>query len=62
VVLGDKLIGISQEGMVTVLSASGEFEKLGEVDLAEVVRATPAASTTHLLIRTNKHLICITAP
>ena len=62
VVLGDKLIGISQEGMVTVVSASGEFEKLGEIDLAEVVRATPAASASHLLIRTNKRLICIAAP
>lgn len=62
VVLGDKLIGISQEGMVTVLSAGGEFEKLGAIDLAEVVRATPAASASHLLIRTNKRLICIVAP
>ncbi|MFO0924676.1 MAG: PQQ-binding-like beta-propeller repeat protein [Pirellulales bacterium] len=59
VVVRDRLIGISQEGLVTILAASDKFEKLGEINLEETCRSTPAVTKDALLIRTNKHLICI---
>ncbi|MEY4567356.1 MAG: hypothetical protein RLY14_2326, partial [Planctomycetota bacterium] len=34
---------------------------LGEVKLEETIRSTPAVTQNELLIRTDKHLICISA-
>ncbi len=59
VIAGDKLIGISEDGVVTILAASKKFEKLGEVKLGEDSSATPLVAADHLLIRTDKHLMRI---
>lgn len=56
VIVGGKLIGISEDGLVTILAASKDFEKLGEIKLGENTKATPCVGADYLLIRTEKHL------
>lgn len=62
VIAGDKLIGVAEDGTVTILSASETFEKLGSVKLDEVTRATPLVARDYVLIRTNSKLHCIGQP
>ena len=50
IVVGDKLLVISLEGEATVLRASDQFEKLGEVDLGGPVGATPAFAEGRLVV------------
>ncbi|GAB5406613.1 MAG: PQQ-binding-like beta-propeller repeat protein [Aureliella sp.] len=59
VVADGKLIGISEDGVVTILAASHKFEKIGEVKLGEDSSATPLVARDYLLIRTEKHLMRI---
>ncbi len=56
VILGDFLVGISQAGVVTVLAAEKEFRKIGEVELDQTVRSTPAATKNRVLIRSDEQL------
>jgi hypothetical protein len=56
VLLGNKLLGISQEGILTVLAADKSFAKIGEVALDQTVRSTPAATKDRLLVRTDEQL------
>ena len=56
VVLGNSLVGISQTGVVTALAADKIFRKLGEVDLGQTVRSTPAAIKNRVLIRSDEQL------
>ncbi len=56
VILGKHLVGISQTGLVTVLAASKEFQKIGEIDLNQTVRSTPAATKDRVLIRSDEQL------
>ena len=62
VIAGDKLIGIDEEGTVTILSASRSFQELGKVKLGEVTRSTPLVAENYLLIRTDTKLICVGKP
>ncbi len=62
VIAGDKLIGIAEDGTVTVLAASSGFNELGSVELGATCRSTPAVSEHFILIRTDKKLICIGKP
>lgn len=62
VIAGDKLIGIDEEGTVTILSASRSFQQLGKVKLGETTRSTPLVAENYLLIRTDTKLICIGKP
>ncbi len=59
VIIGGKLIGMSDDGVVTILAASHAYQKLGRIELGDVIRSTPAADATHLVIRTNSTLHCI---
>ncbi|MFO1064446.1 MAG: PQQ-binding-like beta-propeller repeat protein [Pirellulales bacterium] len=61
IIVGDKLIGIAEDGTLTVLSADSELKKLGEIKLGETTRSTPAATDQHLLVRTDSKLICVSA-
>lgn len=56
VIVGKALVGISQEGVVTALSASKSFAKVGEIDLEQTVRSTPAMTKNRLLIRSDEQL------
>lgn len=62
VIAGDKLIGVAEDGTVTVLSASSTFKNLGAVSLGEISRATPAVAEKFMLIRTESKLLCIGDP
>ncbi len=56
VVLGNSLVGISQDGVVTFLAADKQYRKLGEIALQQTVRSTPAATANRLLIRSDEQL------
>jgi outer membrane protein assembly factor BamB len=62
VIAGDKLIGIDEEGTVTILSASRSFQELGKVKLGEMTRSTPLLAEDYILIRTDSKLICVGKP
>ena len=59
IVVGDKMLVISLAGEATVLRASDEYEKLGEVDLGGPVGATPAFAEGCLLLRVDDELRCL---
>ena len=59
IAVGDKLLMISLGGEATVLRASDQFEKLGEIDLGGPVGATPAFAEGRLLIRVDDELRCL---
>ena len=62
VIAGDKLIGIAEDGTVTILAAAAEFSELGSIKLEETCRATPALSEHFILLRTQSRLICVGSP
>ncbi len=62
VIAGDKLVGISEDGTVTILAATAEFTELGRVKLEETCRATPALGEHFGLFRTASRLICVGRP
>ncbi len=59
VIAGDKLIGIADDGTVSVLSATREFKNFGTVNLGETIRSTPTLGDNYLLVRTDSKLICV---
>ncbi len=62
VLAGDKLIGIAEDGKVTILEASVSFRKVGELQLGDTTRSTPLVAENYLLLRTNSELICVGKP
>ncbi len=62
VIAGDKLIGIAEDGTVTILAASSGFNELGSVKLESTCRATPALSEHFMVLRTDARLMCIGKP
>jgi hypothetical protein len=62
VIAGDKLIGIAEDGTLTVLAATRDFKEIGTVELKETTRATPLVAEDYLLVRTNSKLICVGKP
>ena len=59
VILGNKLLNVSQDGVVNIFAASREFQKLGSVETGRPVRATIAADNTHIFLRTESELLII---
>ncbi len=59
VVLGGKLINVSQDGVVQVLEANREFKKVGSVETGRPVRATLAADADHVFLRTETELLIV---
>ncbi len=59
IIVGDKWLVISLDGIATILSATDRFKKLGEVDLGGPVGASPAFSDGRLLIRVGKEIRCL---
>ena len=62
VIAGDKLIGVDEEGTVTILAASRSFREFGRVKLGEVTRSTPLLAENYVLIRTDSKLMCVGKP
>lgn len=59
VVLGDKLINVSHDGVVNILATTREFKKLGAIETGRTVRSTIAADAKHVLLRTDSDLLII---
>lgn len=62
IIVGDKLIGITEDGILTVLSATNQFNNLGSVTLGDPTFATPAVTENFLLVRTDSKLLCVGKP
>lgn len=62
VIAGDKLIGVSENGVVTIVSASRSFQKLGSIELGDTIRSTPTLGEDYILLRTDSKLICVGKP
>ena len=62
VIAGDKLVGISEDGTLTVLAASDQFANLGSISLGDTCRATPYLAEDYMLLRTNSKMICVGNP
>ena len=56
---GDRLIGVSEDGDVIVLSASSSFEVLGGGSLGEPSHATPAVGTDAIYFRSFTQLMAL---
>lgn len=56
-----KLYCISEDGEVTIIAASDEYEELGRVPLNELSYSTPAVSGSNMLLRTESKLYCLKA-
>jgi outer membrane protein assembly factor BamB len=59
IVVGDKMLIISLDGMATILRAGDQFERLGQVDLGGPVGATPAFADGKLILRVGDELRCL---
>lgn len=62
VIAGDKLVGISDDGTVTVLAADRRYQQLGQVKLGQNIRSTPALREDCMLLRTDTTLLRIGKP
>jgi outer membrane protein assembly factor BamB len=49
----------NENGLLTVLAAGREAKKLGEIDFAAPVYATPVAANGVLYVATDKHLYAL---
>lgn len=58
IIVGDQMLLTSLEGEATVLSATGNYQKIGQVDLGASIGATPAFADGNLLIRVGDELRC----
>jgi outer membrane protein assembly factor BamB len=57
--VGDKVYCISDVGELICVAASKQFKMLGESNLGEPSRSTPAVHKGRMYMRTNSHLICV---
>ena len=57
--VGDKLLLISEEGTTYVLKCWPKFEQLGENKLSETIYATPAVIGGRIYFRSTTGLICV---
>jgi outer membrane protein assembly factor BamB len=58
-VVGDKLLLLSEDGMTYVIQSGKELKILRQNDLAETTLATPAIVGGRIYFRTADHLICV---
>lgn len=58
-VIGDRLLIISEEGQITVFKAGDAFESLAEADLKATVYASPALLDGRLYVRTAESVVCL---
>jgi outer membrane protein assembly factor BamB len=58
VLVGDRIVAISEKGQIAILKADKEYELPTKVELGEGVYATPAVSDGKVYIRGTTHLFC----
>ncbi|QDT18036.1 outer membrane protein assembly factor BamB family protein [Alienimonas californiensis] len=59
IVIGDKLVCVTEEGVVTVLAADDEYRLLGKTELGVASSATPAVSGGRVVFRLEDRLVCL---
>ncbi len=59
--VGDRLLCVTDDGQVIVLSASRKFERLGTSSLGGASRATPAVDRRRIYFRTESKLLALGA-
>ena len=57
IAVGNRILFISQQGILTELAASEQFEIRSQLDLKETVFATPAISHNSVIVRTSASLV-----
>jgi outer membrane protein assembly factor BamB len=58
VMVGDKILMVSEKGEIAVLKADKEFEEPAKVSLGEKVFASPAVADGKVFVRGDAHLFC----
>jgi outer membrane protein assembly factor BamB len=58
VMVGDKILMVSEKGEVAAVKAGAEFEELAKAPLGEKVYASPAVADGKVFIRGDSHLFC----
>jgi outer membrane protein assembly factor BamB len=58
VLVGDRILLVSEKGEVAAVKAGAEFEELARAPLGEKVYASPAVADGRVFIRGEKHLFC----
>ncbi len=58
ILVGDKILMVSEKGQVATMRAAGEFEELDRAPLKEKVYASPAIADGKVFIRGQSHLFC----
>ena len=56
IIVGDKLVGIADDGTVTILAADRTYKLVGQVKLGDTIRSTPAVREDCMLVRTDSTL------
>jgi outer membrane protein assembly factor BamB len=59
IIVGDKLLVVSNEGTVVVLGVGREPKEIARMELGEKANATPAVVDGRLYLRGEKHLFCV---
>lgn len=59
IIVGDKLLTISLDGIASIIACDDQYTKLGEVDLGAGVGASPACGNGKLLLRIGDELCCL---
>ena len=59
VVIGDAVVGVSEDGVVTALNASREFRLRGKSPLGAATKATPAVAGGRVFFRLEDRLVCL---
>lgn len=58
-VVGDQIVIVSEEGVVTIFRAADKYEALGDHDLGETILATPALLDGQFIVRTADNVVCL---
>ena len=56
---GKRIFCADKEGMVSVIAASRDFELLGQNELSDVCRSTPAIDGGTMYVRTFRQLVAV---
>jgi len=56
--VGERIYLISEDGVVLIVAAAGEFKELGRAKVGEKVVASPAFAPGRMVVRGKKHLFC----
>jgi outer membrane protein assembly factor BamB len=59
IIIGNKMLAISLDGIASIIACDDEYSKLGEVDLGAGVGASPACGGGKLLLRVGDELRCL---